>query len=534
DEDFFWAVGNSTPSADPTYLTTGPGAYDRLFHTHGESPSAWYFTMGQINFAGNMAVSESTTSRKKYYWETYNLIGDPSVTPILGKPDSFKIALPDTLPNGIKSLSLNAEPFAYVAVSHFDKLWDASFVSPSGSVVLDMPGLSNDSCLVVITGQNKYPLIKTIYFSDINREFINLTGTSINDSPGNNNGRADFGESFYLKLTLGNLGLTDAGNLYAKISSTSNWVTINNDSVFIGTLAARSEIVIPAGLRMTLAGNAPDMAVITLKLILKDQKVEKHYTIDIAVHAPDLRIINCIIDDSVTGNGDFIADPGETFNLIFKVQNQGSSDISGQFALASSNPDIVILQPNIKSGDLKFGVVTDIPVMVKLSETILTGSSVSVSSTLNCSPFILNKDFSFRVGKVRESFEAASFNIFPWFNISPISWTITGTNAYDGIESARSGAISHNGTTILMIRTFYIAADSLKFFYKVSSETGYDNFSFKLNNKEVFIKSGEIPWTRKVVAVPAGLNKMEWIYKKDQSVSSGSDCAWIDMIDFTG
>ena len=32
--------------------------------------------------------------------------------------------------------------------------------------------------------------------------------------------------------------------------------------------------------------------------------------------------------------------------------------------------------------------------------------------------------------------------------------------------------------------------------------------------------------------VLAGLNKMEWIYRKDNSVSQGSDCAWIDMIDF--
>ena len=171
-------------SADPTYQDTGLGAYDRMFHTHGESPSDWYFTMGQINYAGNLAVSASTSSRKKYYWETYNLIGDPSVIPIIGKPESFNISLPDTLPNGIKSLSLNIDPFAYVAVSHFDTLWDASFASTSGSVVLDMPGLSNDSCLIVITGQNKIPLIKTIHFSDINKEFINLTSSSINDSAG--------------------------------------------------------------------------------------------------------------------------------------------------------------------------------------------------------------------------------------------------------------------------------------------------------------------------------------------------------------
>ena len=238
DEDFYWAVGTGTISSNPTYEGSGLGAYDRLFHTHGESPSDWYYTMGQINYAGNLSVSASTSSRKKYYWETYNLIGDPSVIPIIGTPGTFSFALPDTLPNGIKSLSLKGDPFAYVAVSHADTLWDATFTSNSGEAVLEMPGISNDSCLIVITGQNKIPVIKTIYFSDIQNEFINLTAHSINDIQGNNNLLADFGESVYLKLTVDNLGLNDASNLYAKISSASDLITITNDSVFIGTLVS--------------------------------------------------------------------------------------------------------------------------------------------------------------------------------------------------------------------------------------------------------------------------------------------------------
>ena len=72
-------------------------------------------------------------------------------------------------------------------MSHFDTLWDASYASNSGTVVLNMPGLSNDSCLVVITGQNKVPVIKTIHFSNIKKEFINLTASNIDDSKGNNN-----------------------------------------------------------------------------------------------------------------------------------------------------------------------------------------------------------------------------------------------------------------------------------------------------------------------------------------------------------
>ena len=57
-------------------------------------------------------------------------------------------------------------------------------------------------------------------------------------------------------------------------------------------------------------------------------------------------------------------------------------------------------------------------------------------------------------------------------------------------------------------------------------------WSFRLNDAEVFKKSGEIPWTEIAVPVTAGANKMEWIYSKDQSVSNGADCAWIDLIDF--
>ena len=533
DEDYFWSIGVGAITSTPTYATTGLGAFDRLFHTHTESPADWHYTLGQINYAGNLAVSESTSARKKYYWETYNVIGDPSMIPIIGIPDSFNVAIPDTLPNGIKSMTFNLEPFSYIAVSHQGTLWDASFASASGSAILDMPGISNDSCLVVITGQNRYPLIKTVYISDINKEFLNLTATSINDNiVGNNNSRADYAESFYLKLTVSNLGLTTTNNVYAKISSTSEWLTINADSAFIGTIAAKSQIILSDKLKITVKGNVPDMSVATIHIKLKDAQTEKNYTTEISIHSPDLMILSCIMDDKITGDGDYIADPGETFNLVFRIKNQGTSDISGQFSIASLMSDITVLEPTKNSGVLKYGQTTDIPVLVKLSETVPSGYIISVNSTLDCAPFLIKKDFSFRVGRIRESFEASSFNVFPWINVSQVPWTINGTNSVDGIISAKSGAISHNASTSLLIKTVYTTADSIKFYYKVSSETSYDYMSFSINGKEVFKKSGEVPWTKRVVPVPAGLNVMEWKYKKDQSVSGGSDCAFIDMVDF--
>jgi hypothetical protein len=536
DEDYYWSVGVGPITENPTYETTGLGAFDRLFHTHGENPSDWYITMGQVNYAGNLAVSGSTSSRKKYYWESYNLVGDPSIIPIIGTPDTFNIVLPDTLPNGIKSLSLLAPPFSYAAVSHFDTLWDASYVSPAGTLTLEMPGLSDDSCLFVITGQNKVPLIKTIYFSDFASEFINLSASEINDSGANNNGLADFGETFYLSCTISNLGNTDAANLSATLSSASEWLTLNTDSVYIGTLTAGTEVILNNHFSISVSGDVPDNTTATLTLILKDDKTEKQYLIDLCLHAPKLDIITCVLDDSYTGNGDLIADPGETLNLIFKVENLGSSSTSGHLDISSFNEQITIIEPTKNSGLLEFGKITQISVPVKISASASSGTLVSVSALLSCNPYFVNEDFSFKVGRVRESFELASFRIFPWINISTKPWIINQTSASDGAFSARSGLISNNASSVLSMRVIYNEPDTLKFNYRVSSEAGYDFFSFRLNGTEILNlrKSGEVPWTNAAVPIPAGYNNFEWIYKKDVNEIAGMDCAMIDMIDFTG
>ena len=532
DEDYYWAVGVGTPNADPKYTETGLGALDRLFHTHSELPSDWYLSMGQVNYAGNLAVSQSTSLRKKYYWETYTLLGDPSTIPFIGTPDTFKISLPDTLPNGIKSLSMTIPAFAYMAVSHFDTLWDASFASPSGSVVLNMPGLSNDSCLIVITGQNKVPLIKTIHFAEVNKEYINLTSSSINDSSANNNGLADYGESLFIRLIISNLGLENATDLYATLTTTSNWVTINNDSVFIGTLSGKSQTVLPAAFGITISNTAPDKGYITLNLSLRDSKTAKNYNIDICVHSPVLEILNCLIDDSGTGNGNYLAEPGETFNLLFKVSNSGSSDISGTFNILNQPPGVTIFNPVVNTGLLQFGEVTTIPVSIKLAPDFVRGGSFDIVSLLNCPPYDKNKSFSIPVGKTRESFEYQKMTIFPWVNSVTFPWTITGSQAAEGQFSARSGLVPNSAESLLKMKVNVPVSDTIKFNVKVSSETNYDFLNFRLNGIQVFRISGETGWIEKKLALKEGFNLLEWIYSKDQSVSSGADCAWLDNISF--
>lgn len=532
DEDFYWAVGVGNISSDPKYAMTGLGALDRLFHTNGEAPSDWYLSMGQVNYAGNLAVSSSTTTRKQYYWETYTLLGDPSTIPFIGTPEKFNISLPDTLLNGTESLSMIIPPFAYMSVSHFDTLWDASFASPSGSVTLEMPGLSNDSCLIVITGQNKIPLIKTIYFADVNNPFINLTGSSINDAISDDNGQADFGESLFLKLNISNLGSTNATGVVARLTSTSEFITVNNDSVYIGTLAGNSYIDLSTAFGLTISDLVPDKTIVTLNLLLKDVVSTKNYKIYISVHSPVINILNCLIDDSVTGNNNNTGEPGETYNLLFSIRNSGSSVISGTFSIINPPAGFIIPQPEVNTGLIRSGEVTVIPVSVRLSPNLPRGGLFSIETTLSCSPYSKNKAFTIPVGKTMESFEYQKMNIFPWINSSAFPWIITSNQAAEGAFSARSGIIPNSAESMLKLTVNSSMEDTLRFSVKVSSEPGYDYLYFRLNGTEMFNISGIGDWTKKKYVLNEGFNLLEWYYKKDDNTISGEDCAWLDDIIF--
>ncbi len=41
-------------------------------------------------------------------------------------------------------------------------------------------------------------------------------------------------------------------------------------------------------------------------------------------------------------------------------------------------------------------------------------------------------------------------------------------------------------------------------------------------------------WTLVSVPVPAGVHTLRWSYEKDENTSTGSDCAWIDLVTYAG
>jgi Zn-dependent metalloprotease len=117
-----------------------------------------------------------------------------------------------------------------------------------------------------------------------------------------------------------------------------------------------------------------------------------------------------------------------------------------------------------------------------------------------------------------------------WSGGGDLAWMGESTTTHDGIDAGQSGAIGHSQTT--WFETTLQGPGTLSFWWRVSSEYGYDYQSFKLNGSDVYVRSGEGAWELKTLAIPTGQQTVRWQYAKDSSVISGSDQAWVDQVNW--
>ena len=76
-------------------------------------------------------------------------------------------------------------------------------------------------------------------------------------------------------------------------------------------------------------------------------------------------------------------------------------------------------------------------------------------------------------------------------------------------------------------------SETLKFYWKVSSEANYDYLQFYIDGTLKDQISGEVAWTQKSYAVSSGIHILKWRFIKNSSGSSGNDYTWAVCEDFS-
>ena len=129
-----------------------------------------------------------------------------------------------------------------------------------------------------------------------------------------------------------------------------------------------------------------------------------------------------------------------------------------------------------------------------------------------------------------ENFETGDLSSYAWQTGGVLPWTVSNSAAFEGLYSAKSVAITHLQTSEISLKMDLAQNDSISFYRKISSELNYDFLQFYINNVLVAQWSGELGWQKFSYPVLKGENIFKWVYSKDRSVSTGSDCAWLDKI----
>jgi hypothetical protein len=189
DEDYWWGVGFKAISAHPAYNSQFLGAYDRTFHDKpGITTGNWFITQGQMVSAGNLAVTQSGSSLKTYYWEIYHLMGDPSVMIYFSQPPVIAMSYPGSMPVLAENFKVTTEHYSYVAISENGVLFGAALADDSGIDVVPLnpitgPGIAD----IVVTKQNRKPFFGNVEIVQPMIQFLYLpkgwSGISANIIP---------------------------------------------------------------------------------------------------------------------------------------------------------------------------------------------------------------------------------------------------------------------------------------------------------------------------------------------------------------
>ncbi len=360
DEDYWWGCGLKAVTTNPVYDPDHLGAYDVTFHDHSEPVTSWYPTMAQMVVGGNLAVQESNSGNKLYYWEIYNLMGDPSLSIYYSIPQPVTATIPSVLLVGTGAATVSAEPWSYVALSLNDStLLDARCVDSTGSVTLQYPTLTaTGMARFVITKQNRKPFIDSINVIQPTGPYITLQNVTINDSAGgNNNHKADYSENITLNVTINNVGAQQSASLLCTVTSPDTNIVILSNTFLFQNVPSNGMVTGQNAFNILINNNVPDLHKVPLTFTFTDTSGTWTGYYLMNLNAPVISIGNVYVyDPPPGGNNNGILDAGESAQLKIAVNNSGHAavnNVTGNLTVnQGSTGYIIVNNPNTLIGNI--------------------------------------------------------------------------------------------------------------------------------------------------------------------------------------
>ena len=358
-EDFYWSVGafplqGTNDGYVPSFEESSFGAYDAPFNTQ-------YLSASGLVFIGNLAVTEahiegySTHSSTLYYWEAYNVLGDPSLVPYFTEAELNDVDHIDILPIGVSVYQVSALPGSYVAISKDGILLGSALVGLEGSVnVIIQPVFGGGNVTIVVTRPQTQPYFSQVPAAILGEPHVTLMEYTLNDPSGNNNSLPDYGEEFSMDISLKNIGDQDTDEVTVTFAGHDDYFTLTSSaSIYAGVFGSEpdnSSKIIEDAFSLSLSDEVPNghKAVFTLE-ISDGSKVWKSY-LQLKALAPHIKLGTIEVDDSGEGTPNHL-DPGEDALLTIEVLNSGDSPLNSISVYLTTTSSNIILGADLQTID---------------------------------------------------------------------------------------------------------------------------------------------------------------------------------------
>ena len=510
-EDYYFGVGctnvmNQMPPIDQTTM----GVYDATFRDDFNSVSA-------IPFVGNVAVAYGHANgyqgsvSDQYYWESYHVLGDGSICPYHTNPIENTVSHMPTLPIGMDTYEVSADPGSYVGISKDGVLYGAGEIGAEGTALIPIePITTGGDVKIVVTHPQRQPYIAEIPAAAMTGAYVAVDSFVLNAD------QANYGETLDMNITVKNVGTQTATNITATLSTENEYVTILSAEGSVASLAPDAMATME-GFQFRVAENVPDGTKAQLFLDATDGTDTWSGKINITLHAPVLALESLLINDN---------------DVEFTFANTGSAPFyGGELNITSCSPDLVFDPETITFDDaVEGGATKTLNVAYTVDESVEEGTTFEVAYDMTTGLFTISDLFVLSYGDIMEDFESGAFGE---------NWTVSTTNPWGIVSGGRGNYCAksnnngqHNSSGYMQLQVNVLAAGELTFWYKVSSENNYDKLHFYMDGQEKGVWSGTVEWSEFTQAVTVGNHTFKWEYTKDTSVSSGEDCAWVDDIKF--
>ena len=184
------------------------------------------------------------------------------------------------------------------------------------------------------------------------------------------------------------------------------------------------------------------------------------------------------------------------------------------------------------------------------------GSIPTRSSLLYTSPFNISETTMFKLKAFKDGFVDSQTVTATYYRLSPLSDAVDATNllittacstggtnvwffqtvvTHDNIDSAQSGGINNYQQT--WMETSVTGPGLLSFWWKTSCEDdpdvdNWDYLSLSIDAVEKKRIDGITDWAKVEYLIDPGTHIIRWTYVKDESLSVGNDCGWVDQLSF--